>query len=125
LSIRVGDNVFIRGGVPATVTGREELSGKLTLESDAEKVKVDSRHGYLNGLAPENRVELYKILDEVKASTADPGERVDKLRVKLEELELDPRNLNLSRYVKAEMVHIMNTFNIKPREYSLYEDKVR
>lgn len=125
MSIRVGDNAFIRGGLPSTVKGRDPLNGKLNLELDPAIVKEDTRHGYLNGLNQETRDELYQILDQVKADTTDPGERIEKMRLKLDELDQDPRNLNLSRYLKAEMVHIMNTYNIRPREYTMYESKVR
>lgn len=125
MSIRVGDAVFIRSGIPTTVKDRDGLTGKLSLEADPEKVKEDHRHGYVNGMTVETRRDLYAILDQVKAESADPAERIEKMRLKLEELDQDPRNLHLSRYLKAEMVHIMNTHNIRPREYTMFENKVR
>jgi hypothetical protein len=125
VSIRIGDAVFVRSGLPTTVKGRDDLTGKLSLELDPATVKDEHRHGYINGLSPENRQSLYEILDKVKADSSDPAERVEVMRQKVEELEQDPRNLHLTRYLKAEMVHIMNTYGIRPREYSIYESKVR
>lgn len=125
MSIRTGDAVFIRSGIPATVKDREPLSGKLVLEQDQQKVRGDARHGYLNGMSQETRSELYGILDAVKGETEDPGERVEKLRVKLGEIEEDPHKLNLARYLRAEMTHIMNTYQIRPREFTIHESKVR
>ena len=125
MSVRVGDTVFIRSGVPATVNQRDPFSGELKLESDLDKVQENSRNGYINGLSPENRGVFNELLDSVKGATEDPSERVADLRGRLEELEKDPRNHQLSRYVKAEMVHIMNTHALKPREYAVFESKVR
>ncbi len=125
MSIRVGDAVFIRNGVPATVKDRDPNTGKLVLSQDQQQVRVDFRHGYLNGMSEETRLELYGILDAVKAETADPSERLEKLRVKLEEVDVDPRKVHLARYLRAEMTHIMNTHQIRPREFSAQEGKVR
>lgn len=125
MSIRVGDAVFIRTGVPTTVKDRDPLSGKLLLEQDPLKVREDARHGYLNGMSQETRAEFNGILDQVKAETEDPGERVEKLRLRLMEIEEDPRKLHLARYVRAEMTHLMNTYQIRPREFTVHESKVR
>ena len=124
-SIRPGDVAFIRSGIPATVKERNETTGQLKLESDLKVVQHDMRHGYLNGLNPETRKQLYDILDEVKAANDDPAKRVEAMAKKLSELLEDPHNLTLARYLKAEMTHLMNTFGIKPREYSINESKAR
>ncbi len=125
MPVRVGDAVFIRSGIPATVKARDDTSGQLTLESDTAKVQNDMRHGYLNGLSPESRKQLYDILDEVKENSTQPGDRVEAMRQRLEELQKDPRNLTVSRYLQAEMVHLMNTYSIRPKEYSIHESKAR
>lgn len=125
MSIRVGDAVFTRSGMPTIVKDRDPTTGKLDLDPDPEHVSEAMRHGYLNGLATETRAALNEILDQVKNETKDPSERVEKLRVKMEELEQDPRNFQLTRYVKAEMTHIMNTYNLRPKNYTMYEGKVK
>ena len=125
MSVRIGDNVFIQSGVPATVKDRDQATGKLSLEADLDKVQEDTRHGYINGLSQESRGKLYAVLDEVKAASEDPSERVEQMRAKLDELDKDPRNQQLGRYLKAEITHIMNTNALKPREYVVAEGKVR
>ena len=118
MTLRVGDTAFIRGGTPVTVKDRDPHSAQLVLESDPDVVRQQTRHGYLNGLSPEVRQQFYEILDTVKGDSEDPETRINQLNTKVAELEQDPRNLQLSRYLRAEMNHIMNTFNIRPREYS-------
>ncbi len=120
-----GDAVFIRTGIPAVVKERNDITGKLILETDGAKIKEDMRHGYINGLSAENREEFNSILDSVKDDNTDPQERAERLQTKLTELEEDPRKLPLTRYLRAEMVHIMNTYNIKPNEYAVHESKLR
>ncbi len=125
MSLRVGDTAFMRGGSPTIVRDRDPITGKLQLESDTEKIKEDSRHGYLNGITPENRQVFYDILDQVKSDSEDPEERVTQLAGRLAELDQDPHNMQLAKYLRAEMVHIMNTHAIKPKEYSVHETKLR
>lgn len=125
MTLRIGDTAFIRGGTPVTVKDRDQVSGQLVLESDPGVVKRETRHGYLNGLSPEVRQQFYEILDEIKGNTEDPGERINVLNAKLFDLEQDPRNIQLTRYLRAEMNHIMNTYNIRPREYTMDESKAR
>ncbi len=125
MSLRVGDTAFIRGGTPVTVKDRDPVTAQLVMESDPEILKNDTRHGYLNGLSLEVRQQFYQILDEVKGETENPTERINTLNTKLFDLEQDPRNLQLTRYLRAEMNHIMNTFNIRPREYTMDESKAR
>lgn len=125
-NLRVGDTAFLRTGTPAVVKDRDPVNGKLKLEEDRVKVRDQTRHGYLNGIEPEGRAELYRILDEVKGETADdPAARVEKLQARLSELEADPTQHVLARYLRAEMVHVMNTHGIKPKEYVVDESIVR
>ena len=63
MTIRPGDAVFIRSGVPAVVRERNQSTGELKLDQDYAHVQKDFRHGYQNGLDPDARSELYKILD--------------------------------------------------------------
>ena len=125
MSIRVGDVVFVGSGNPALVKDRDHITGQLRLEPGKAKTHDEMRHGYINGLSQDTRQSFNEILDEVKQGTEDPGERAEQLRLKIDELEQDPRNFLLARYLRAEMVHIMNTFNIKPKEYIVHESKAR
>lgn len=125
MDIRNGDAVFLRSGEPGVVRDRDPATGKLKIDSETAAVKTDMRHGYINGLSSEQRTELYEILDTVKSSTEDPIERISQLDAKTKELEQDPQKIGLTSYVKAEMVHIMNSNGIKPREYSIHEAKIR
>ncbi len=125
MNIRTGDAVFLRSGEPGIVKDRNQATGKLTVDTDHQTVKHAMRHGYLNGLSDTQRVELNQILDNVKTTTEDPTERMTALEAKVRELDGDPRQVGLSKYVKAEMVHIMNSHGIKPREYSVQESKIR
>jgi hypothetical protein len=125
LSIRVGDTVFIRNGTPAVVKNRDEQTGVLTLDSDQKEVQTQTRNGITNGLSEENRAKLQEIMDAAKGETADPAERVERLKNALAEIENDPTQHTLARYLRGEMHFIMNSFGIKPREFSLHESKAR
>ena len=125
MKVRPGDAVFDRQGHPTLVKRRQELTGDLVLESDSNKVRQGLRHGYLNGISPVAREQLYDALDEVKEATQDPLQRTELLREKLVELRKDPRNHHLGQYLEAEIMHILNSFNIRPNEYTIHENKVR
>lgn len=125
MSIRVRDAVFLRAGQPAIVRERDPVSGQLKLDTSLKAVQHEMRHGYLNGIAPEQRDVLYEMLDDIKSRSDDPSKRVDFLREKLSELEKNPQNFQLTRYVRAELAHLMNTYDIRPRLYSVGEDKIR
>lgn len=125
MTLRIGDSVFIRSGDPAIVKSRDPATGKLRLDQEYAHVQHEMRHGYINGLPAEDREQLYRILDEVKGDTTDPRERVEKIGAHLAEIESDPTRLPLTRYLRAEMAHIMNTHNIRPREYTANEIKAR
>jgi hypothetical protein len=125
VTIRPGDAVFIRTGVPAVVRDRNPTTGELKLDQDYPAVQKDFRHGYQNGLDPETRQQLYDILDSVKDQTKDPRERVDAIQARLAEIESDPTKIPLTRYLRAEMLHIMNTNGIKPKQYTANEVKTR
>lgn len=124
MSLRVGDAAFVRTGLPAIVKERNADTGNITLETDLKTFQKDMRHGILNGIPEEQRPALYEILDGIKQQSKDPNERVAELSARLEELEKDPRNYLLSRYVKAELTHYMNTYGIRPKFYEVHESKI-
>ena len=117
--------MFLRSGLPAVVNGRESQSGRLDLLADPERVQNETRHGFLNGLSREARSNLYEILDRIKESTDDPAERIGQMQAKLDELEKDPHQRDLTHYLRAEILHVMNTYDIRPREFKLEDVNVR
>ncbi len=125
MTIRIGDTAFIRNGTPAVVKNRDEFSGLLTLDAELGEVQAATRHGFVNGLSPEDREAFDSLLDVVKSDTMDANDRVETLKLRLAEIESDPTRHLLAKYVRAEMMHIMNSNGIKPREYSIHESKAR
>jgi ABC-type transport system substrate-binding protein len=124
MRVGIGDAVFTRSGDPGVVQNRDQETGNLKVETHLPNVQKMMRHGYINGLPNANRVQLNEILDAAKESK-DPAERVQILQNKLTELDEDPRNHMLAQYVRSEMLHIMNTHNIRPTSYSVHETKAR
>lgn len=117
MSLRVGDSVFLPRGETAVVTDRDKNTNKFALSTEPGIKQQNSRHGYINGMSPDQRVSLMALLDQVK-ELHDPNERVSQLRTKLEELRNDPSQWRMSRYVEAELAHMMNVYGIKPTMYS-------
>lgn len=124
-SIRQGDTVFVRTGDPLTVLERDSATGLAKLEKNPEEVKKNTRHGYINGLNTENRKIFNEIMDDIKSSTENPEERIQKLQEHLNELEKDPKQMMLAKYIRSEMIHIMNSYSIKPKEFTIHESRVR
>ena len=124
MSVRIGDSAFTRDGSPALVTKSHPESGRVSLERNIDQVQKSTRHGYINGLTPAAREDLYAILDQAKGE-GDPRQRLQVLQDKVAELEADPSKHNLTRYLRSEMVFIMNNFNIKPKVFSVDEMAIR
>lgn len=125
MTYRVGDSVFLSQGMPALVVGRDPMNGTTVVDRDTDEIRKQTRHGYLNGVAPERREELLGILDEVKKH-AEPSVRVAELQKKIDELKLDPnKNMQFVRYLEAEQGHLMNMSGYKPRFYNTEEHKLR
>ena len=113
----------MRDARPTFVRDRDPNTAKLGLESDPDKVRNHIRHGYINGVDPGLRDKFYEILDDAKAK-GEPMERIKYIRGKLSEIDRDPKQIHLAKYLKAEMMHIMNTFNVRPNEYKIDEAKL-
>ena len=124
MTFRVGDVAFMRDGSPSIVKGRDKDTAKLSVDRDLKSAQKDMRHGYINGLKPETREQLNRILDEAK-DLEEPRERTESLQKELIEIQKDPRNHVLAKYLRAEMLHIMNTHGIRPRQFSIDASKVR
>ena len=124
MAYRVGDIVFRSHGQPSLVVDRDKKNATAVLDSDPAELKKATRHGYINGIDPARRAEFNSVMDEVTA-LGDPEQRVDHLRTKISELQVDPKNQQMVHYLEGEMNHIMNTFNIRPRFYNIEEFKIR
>jgi hypothetical protein len=124
MAFRVGDTVFSPSGSPSVVVGRDEAKSTLKVDQDFKAFQVATRHGLINGLAPESREQFNAIMDEVM-SDSDNSERVGFLQSKIEELKVDPKNTKLVQYLEGEVRHLMNIKGIKPRFYNTEEGKVR
>ena len=123
-NIKLGDVVFTGDGRPSVVKARDEKKGNLNLDRTHEALKTSLRHGYKNGLNEEQRSDFNSILDDVK-ELESPMERVEELKSILSELEKDPTKFILTRYVRSELSHIMNTHGIQARLFTVPESKIK
>lgn len=124
MTFRVGDTVFSPSGAPSVVVGRDEAKSTLKLDQDFKAFQVSTRHGLVNGMAPETREIFNEIMDEAMADK-DNADRVSFLQGKIDELKVDPRNTKLVQYLNGEVRHLMNIKGIKPRFFNTEETKVR
>jgi ATP-dependent protease HslVU (ClpYQ) peptidase subunit len=124
MSYRIGDTAFLSQGQPVTVAGRDPATGNTVLDRSQEEVRKQTRHGVLNGIAPEKREELLGMLDDIKKNP-EPEKRIEELQKKIDELKIDPRNYQFVRYLEAEQGHMMNLSGYKPRFYNTDEHKLR
>ena len=124
MSYRIGDTAFLSQGQPVTVAGRDQVTGNTVLDRSQEEVRKNTRHGVLNGIAPDQREELLGMLDKIKENP-EPEKRIEELQKKIDELKIDPKNYQFVRYLEAEQGHMMNLSGYKPRMYSTDEHKLR
>jgi len=118
MALRVGDSAFTREGRPAAIKNRDPNSSQLTLSLKKADISDATRHGYINGLSKESRVNFNKVMDNLK-KIEDPKERVGQMKLQLDQIEQDPQNYNLAKYLRSEMMHIMNSYGIKPTEFTI------
>lgn len=124
MSFRVGDTTFNAQGRPGIVTERNPLTKEIKVSQEQALVAKNQRHGYINGLSTEQREAFNKVMDNVREEP-DPLKRVEELQARIKELDDDPRNFVVSRYLSSEVAHIMSMANITPKTYTVEEDRVR
>jgi hypothetical protein len=124
MSYRVGDTVFLSQGQASKVIGRDQEKGTVVLDREVSSVRENARHGYLNGIAPEKRDEFLSFMDEVKKHP-QAEQRIEQLQKKIDELNVDPRNMQFVRYLEGEKNHMINMSGYRPRFYSADEFKLR
>lgn len=119
MSIRVGDPVFLRGGIQPGYVKQKDKE-KLTLTVTSEGVDEHARHGHIKGLEPAERKKFNADMDEVQ-TLRDPAAKVQLLQTKIDQYEKlgHLEDIRISEYLKGEMAHIMFTNSISPREYRL------
>lgn len=123
MSFSIGDTVFDKKGRPGTVVGRDDKA-QLVVDKKEETYQQARRRGFVNGLKEEQRVKFNEIIDQVLAKE-DVHDRIDQLNEKIDEMRTDPRNHVVTRYLEAEMLHMMNSEGIHPRTYKVQELSVR
>ena len=124
MSFKIGDTLFTQNATPATVVGKDEQKSTVKYDRDFSAFQVNTRHGLINGIAPEARDQFQKIMDEV-FENKNNDERVELLRNKIDELKVDPRNFKMVQYLDGEVRHLMNVKGVKPRFFTTEEFKVR
>lgn len=124
MSYRVGDTVFSQSAKPAVVVGRDETQAAIKVDRDFKAFQVNTRHGLLNGIAPETRGQFNEIMDEVIANKSNE-DRVMMLQDKIEELRQDPKNFKLIQYLDGELRHLSSLKGVKVRYFNTDEMKVR
>jgi hypothetical protein len=124
MSFKIGDTLFTQNATPATVVGKDEQKSTVKYDRDFSAFQVNTRHGLINGMAPETRDQFQKIMDEV-FENKNNDERVELLRNKIDELKVDPRNFKMVQYLDGEVRHLMNVKGVKPRFFTTEEFKVR
>ncbi len=119
--VKIGDPRFSSAGHPQKVIGENEENNKVILNRDFDQVQSSFRHGYYVGL--ENRNRFNDIMDEVQ-EISDPREKLDLLLEKLGDIESEGSSSadNLAKYLRSEISYISNTYNVKPRTFSLPKD---
>jgi hypothetical protein len=124
MTFKVGDTLFTQNASPATVVGHDDKKSTVKYDRDFSAFQVNTRHGLINGMAPESREQFQQILDEV-FENQNNEERVELLRGKIEELKADPRNFKMVQYLDGEVRHLMNVKGVKPRFFTTEDFKVR
>ena len=123
MALRIGDSAFTREGRPAAIKKRDPFSGELTLSQQKADISDATRHGYINGLTKESRASFNQVMDKFK-TIEDPKERVGQMQLQLDEIEKDPTKYNLAKYLRSEMMHIMNTYRIRPKEFTIDASRI-
>ena len=123
MKVNRGDIVFNNTGMPAVVMDRNEITGELKVQAKGDTFEQTRKHGFINGLSPEDRSTFYNIIDSIK-TLENPAKQVAEYTKQIDTLKDDPKNRFLVRYLTAEKAHLMFSENIEAAEYSMWESKV-
>jgi hypothetical protein len=101
MALLTKDIVFVRGGVPAAVTGRDPQTGRVFLDFDREKIQELGTNGLKNGLPEESREAFVTVLSDVK--NRDKRREIDELYTRITELKQSGADSRLLRYLEGEL----------------------
>ena len=124
MRVRPNDIVFDSQGRPGVVTGHNEQTGELVVQTEGPLYEAARRRGVVNGLTEQERRDMTKVIEEVKG-IPDPGEKVLALQARIDKLKQDPRQHVVTRYLEGQLVHLMLTEGVHPREFSTDELNLR
>ncbi len=118
MSFAIGDPIFDTQGRPGIVKDFQQDKTQLVINKETDSVKKSLRHGYLSGIS--NRELFNNIMDKISGEE-NPETKLKMLQAKIDELEADvsKENAQLLPYLKAEVSHIINIYNIKPKTYTI------
>ncbi len=87
-----------------------------------QELSLNARVGMASSMVSsfKNVKKYQEVMDAVREKR-DPEERLEVLQAKLAELEKDPTNLQLSRYLRAEQAHLMFSSNTYPNSFKLID----
>ena len=123
LSFRVSDTTFNELGKPGVIVGKDPVTATLKVDTNKDVVAKNSRHGYINGMEIGQKRDFNAIMDKMR-SIEDRREQVGFLRDRLDEIKNDPKQVSLTQYLKAELAHLMQTYNLQTRFYEIEEHKL-
>lgn len=118
---RIGDAVFNYSGQPGIIIDRKPTTGEFVIQPPAPSLKEVQKRGYINGLTLEQRQDFNAVMDKV-LELQDPSKKVEELTTQIEEKRLgDAKARVVAKYLDAEKQHLMQTYNIRNREYLVDE----
>ncbi len=122
MALQIGDPIFTRTGTPGFIKERSEAKESVVSDVNEAAVKTQFRHGYIRGLSSDARQEFNGIMDRIR--TLDQGpEKVRAMQKTIDEMEnvpeKKPETMMFIRYLKSELFHLMQVYNIHPQEYSI------
>lgn len=118
MGLTIGDAIFDSGGRPGVLVKKDPITGDYKGDLKPETVKKNHRHGYINGLAKEERSEFLRLMDEV-SEAEKPEDKIMLLKERIDKLMEDPKKSHMMGYLESELSHIMNTYNVKPRYFNI------
>jgi hypothetical protein len=124
LRVRPSDIVFDTQGRAGVVTGNNKDTGELIVQRDGPVFEAARRRGVVNGLSQQERHDLNQVMDEV-GGIPDPGKKAEALQERIDKLKQDPRQHVVTRYLEGQLVHIMMTEGVHPKEYRIQEGEAR
>lgn len=125
MSLKVGDTFFDTHGRPATVVERNPKENHLVVEREGERFEAARKKGFINGLSIAQREQYDEILKEIREEEEEPEGQVKLLQEKIDELSNDPRNHVVTRYLRSQLGHVLNSEKINPRVYKVDLDNIR